>query len=290
MRSSAVFSTALLTMLLLALNGCVVDVEEALGEFDPAYFSREEPLESTTSLKAEVNLGLGNLKVADSDEEMLFELDIEYNGNSDKPEVDFSREGNSARLRVDLEGKKGSGWWGDDNRIDLLISPGAGLDARLITGVGENIVDLSELRVETLEIVNGVGSTEIYKDKPNEVECSSVEVTNGIGHLEMTGLGNYAFEDFSFHGGIGESTLDFSGEWKSVGDIQIKVGLGSLKVILPEELGVRIRSSKSFLSNIEMPDFDQIGNEYLSRNIEDAEKEISINLNTGIGEVRFIRE
>lgn len=289
MRISGSFATALFTVILL-LSGCVADVEEVIGEFEPAHFSREEPLESTTSLKAVVNLGLGNLKVADSEENVLFDLDIEFNGKSDKPEVEFTREGNSAKLRVDLEGRKGSGWWGQDNRIDLLLSPGAGLDARLVTGVGENIIDLSELRVENLEIVNGVGSTEIYKDKSNDVACGSLEVTNGIGHLEMTGLGNYAFDEFTFSGGIGDSTLDFSGEWKSTGDIEIKVGLGSLRVILPDELGVRIRSSKSFLSNIEMPDFDQIGNEYLSRNIEEAEQEITIRLNTGIGEVRFIRD
>ena len=75
-----------------------------------------------------------------------------------------------------------------------------------------------------------------------------------------------------------------------MGDISIKVGLGSLEVLLPDEIGVRVKSSKSFLSNLQLPGFNQVGNEYRSSNINEAEKEIVISLNTGIGEVSFRRD
>ncbi len=272
------------------LAGCVSGLDEIAGDFDPAHLSREEPLEGAGQLNARVNLGLGSLKVVKGREAVLFDLDIDYNGNQDKPEVEFSRSGNKAELRVDLKGRKGSGWWGDDNKIDLSLSPEVDLDAGFITGVGENIVDLTGLKVEKLEIINGVGNTEIYMDEINRTACRVLEVTNGIGHLEMTGIGNYAFDDFRFSGGIGDSSLDFSGEWRAAGDIDIKVGMGSLKVMVPHDLGVRIKSSKSFLSNLDMPGFDQVGNEFLSENINEAEKEIVIRLNTGIGDVRFVRQ
>lgn len=272
------------------LSGCVSGLDEIAGDFDPAHFSREEPLEGAGQLNARVNLGLGSLKVVKGREAVLFDLDIDYDGNQDKPEVDFSRSGNKAELRVDLKGRKGSGWWGDDNKIDLSLSPEVDLDAGFITGVGENIVDLTGLKVEKLEIINGVGNTEIYMDEINRTACRVLEVTNGIGHLEMTGIGNYAFDDFRFSGGIGDSSLDFSGEWRAVGDIDLKVGMGSLKVMVPHDLGVRIESSKSFLSNLDMPGFDQVGNEFVSGNISEAEKEIVIKLHTGIGDVRFVRQ
>jgi len=63
--------------------------------------------------------------------------------------------------------------------------------------------------------------------------------------------------------------------------------MGSLEVTVPEDMGVRVKSTKSFLSNMQMPGFKQVGNEYLSGNIDIAEKEIVIRLNTGIGDVRF---
>jgi Cell wall-active antibiotics response LiaF, C-terminal/N-terminal domain of toast_rack, DUF2154 len=272
------------------LTGCVNEFSEIVGDVNPAHFSQVGSLEDTEQLRAQVNLGLGSLEVDKGDNDVLYDLGIDYNGDNDKPEVDFSRSEKSASLRIDLEGKRGSSWWEDDNRITLSLSPKVDLDVRFTTGVGENILDFTGLKVENLEVVNGVGNTEIYMDKINLVSCNSVAVTNGIGHLEMTGLGNYAFSDFSFNGGIGDSTLDFSGGWESIGDISIKVGLGSLEVLLPDEIGVRVKSSKSFLSDIQLPGFDQVGNEYRSSNINNAEKEIVISLNTGIGEVRFRRD
>ncbi len=271
------------------LTGCVSEVNEIIGEFDPAHLSQEEALENAQSLKAQINLGLGSLKVAKGDEATLYDLRIDYNGKSDKPEVDFSRSEKTASLKVSMEGKKGSGWWREDNKINLSISPEVDLDARLTTGVGENLVDLTGLKVADLEVVNGVGNTEIYMDGVNGINCKTLNVTNGIGHLEMTGLGNYGFSDFRFNGGIGDSSLDFSGDWKSIGDISIKVGLGSLEVVVPEYVGVKVKSSKSYLSSMQMPGFDQVGNEYLSSNIKEAEKQIVIRINTGIGEVRFRR-
>lgn len=271
------------------LTGCVSEVNEMIGEFDPAHLSREEVLENAESLEAQINLGLGSLKMVKGDADTLYDLRIDYNGKSDKPEVDFSRSGNRASLRVSMEGKQGSGWWKEDNKINLSISPEVDFNARLTTGVGENLIDLSGLKVAGLEVVNGVGNTEIYMDEINGTDCKALNVTNGIGHLEMTGLGNYGFSDFRFNGGIGDSTLDFSGDWKSVGDISIKVGLGSLEVVVPDYLGVKVRSSKSFLSSMQMPGFEQVGNEYVSSNIKEAEKQIVIQVNTGIGDVRFRR-
>jgi len=271
------------------LTGCVDEFSEIIQETDTAHLSQEEALENTEELQVQINLGLGSLEVTGGEADSLYDLSIDYNGKNDKPEIDFSRSGNSASLRVLLEGKHGSNWWKDKNRIRISLSPEVNLDASFITGVGENIVDLTGMKVEEMEVVNGVGNTEIYMDEINQASCRSINVTNGIGSLKMTGIGNFAFSDFSFTGGIGDSSLDFSGEWESIGDITIKVGLGSLEVMLPDDVGVRVKSSKSFLSNLQMPGFDQVGNEYRSSNINEADKEIVIRLNTGIGDVRFNR-
>jgi len=272
----------------LSLTGCVSEVSEFIGESEPAHISQAENLEGTENLKVQVNLGLGSLEVTRGDAEKLFDLDIDYDGKNDKPKIRFTRDGSSALLRIELEGKKGSGWLQEDNRITLELSPEVELAACFVTGVGENQVDLTGLKVGSLEVVNGVGHAEIHMDEVNRAKCGPVKVTNGIGHLEMTGIGNYGFSDFAFTGGIGDSTLDYSGTWDVIGDIEIKVGLGSLEVDIPEELGVRIRTSKSFLSNIQMPGFSQVGNEYLSGNIDETEKKIVISLNTGIGGVSFV--
>ena len=258
-----------------------------IGEADYDHLYQDEALENTEKLQAQINLGLGNLKVTRGESSELYGLRIDYNGKKDKPGVEFSRSGNSALLKVSMEGKHGPGWWRDENRIDLSFSPEVDLDARLVTGVGENLVDLTGMTVKKLEVVNGVGNTEIFMDEINKIACGSVNITNGIGHLEMTGLGNYGFSDFCFNGGIGDSSLDFSGEWKSIGNINIEVGLGSLEVTVPEDMGVRVKSTRSFLSKMHMPGFKQVGNEYHSGNIDKAEKELVIRLNTGIGDVRF---
>ena len=278
---------SVLALLVVFNSGCVAEVDEIMSEMETSRLTQDQPLEDTTEIKASVNLGVGSLEISRGDSEKLYDLRIDYTGEKDRPKVDFSRSGNSAVLKVELEGKRGSSWLNNDNKINLEISPEVDIDACFTTGVGENIVDLTGLKIAGLELINGVGNTEIYMDGINSASCGRVDVTNGIGSLEMTGIGNFAFSDFNFTGGIGESTLDFSGEWNTIGDVEIQVGLGSLEVTLPDNIGVRIKSSKSFLSNIEMPGFKQIGNEYRSSNIDDAEKVLLIRLNTGIGDVHF---
>ena len=275
---------------LMLLSGCGAEVDEIMSELETAQLSQDQPLEDTTRLEAIVELGVGSLDISRGREEELYDLRIDYTGPEEEPTVDFERSGDSATLKVQLEGKSGSGWWHDENRIDLEFSPKVDLDATFITGVGDNQVDLTGLKIQGLEIVNGVGNTEINMDDGNQVACETVNITNGIGHLEMTGIGNLSFSDFNFTGGIGDSTLDFSGAWNKIGEIEIKVGLGSLEVMLPEDIDIRIKTSKSFLSNVQAPGFEQVGNEYRSGDVENSERVLLIRLNTGMGSVRFQRD
>jgi len=272
----------------ICLSGCVTDVNEIMADSEPATLRQDESLEGSERLEANVEMGVGNLEISRGDADQLYDLRIDYDGANNEPEVNFDRGEGTAELKVCLDSEKGSGWWIGDNRISLELSPEVDLDATFVTGVGDNLVDLTGLKIERLEVINGVGESEIHMDENNKISCGSICVTNGIGSLEMTGIGNFSFSDFNFTGGIGESTLDFSGDWNSIGDINIKVGMGSLKVMLPEDLPVRIKTSKSFLSSLDLPGFKQVGNEYQSGDVDGAERMLLIRLNTGIGDVRFV--
>jgi predicted membrane protein len=121
----------------------------------------------------------------------------------------------------------------------------------------------------------------------NPVACERFEISSGVGDLDLVGLGNLSFDEMRFRGGVGEATLDFSGDWVSVGEVRIEVGVGGISLLLPRDVGAEIRASKTFMSNIELPDFTKKGNTYYSNNIDRVSKVIKFRVTAGIGEVEL---
>jgi hypothetical protein len=103
--------------------------------------------------------------------------------------------------------------------------------------------------------------------------------------LDLIGLGNFNFHKLDFRGGVGESTLDFSGEWQTQGSVDIEVGVGGILIKLPRDIGAELRISKGFFSNYDIEGFVKRGDTFYSDNLEKVGKVLKLNIRSGIGEV-----
>jgi ferredoxin len=56
-----------------------------------------------------------------------------------------------------------------------------------------------------------------------------------------------------FEGGVGSYILDFSGSLENEVEVDIKVGLGSITISIPDDIGVKIFYEESFISSIDFP-------------------------------------
>lgn len=272
----------------LILTSCVTLWDENNSRY--ATFSKSEPVQGEKTLEAYVKLNVGTMQIEPGTTSNAYELDVEYNERAFRPRLDFDRSGERATLRFELKGEGKSVRRVGKSRLNLRLNPDISLRLEAETGVGESQIDLSGMKVESLLLESGVGETRLSMLSPNKVNCEEVELRCGVGALEVTGLGNFSFKDFRFKGGVGGSKLDFSGDWREVGDVDISVGVGGVEILLPRDIGAEIRMSRSFLTGVDIDGFRKEGDKYVSENIDRAKKIVRFRISAGVGgiEIRWI--
>lgn len=267
---------------LMALATCSCVMVGNWSKIEYADFKSSEPSQGEERLEVRLALGVGQMHVEPGTASQAYELDLRYNKAAFKPELNFRRQGDTAVLRFDLEGK-GSSRNAGNNELNLRLNPQAILQLDGDTGVGENEIDLSGMKVESVRLKAGVGETTLSMLSANPIRCKKVELKNGVGGFEARGLGNLNFDELDFEGGVGGAQLDFSGAWEQSGDISISVGVGGVEVVLPREVGFEVRASKSFLSGLSIRGFEKQGGIYRSDNYDEVQKHARIHVKAGIG-------
>jgi predicted membrane protein len=106
----------------------------------------------------------------------------------------------------------------------------------------------------------------------------------GAAEFHVSDIANANCRRVRFQGGVGEVTLDFSGEWRQSMDADVDVSNGSLNLRLPRDVGVVIRLSR-FLASFESAGFVKRGRAYYSSNYESARHRLTLDINATIGGV-----
>ena len=89
--------------------------------------------------------------------------------------------------------------------------------------------------------------------------------------------------------GLGEATVDFSGNWNQDFSATMEVGLGELKLRLPRGLPVKINCECSFLSSVDFDDFRKIGDDvYVSPSYEDSKDYVQFDISIGLGSAEVV--
>lgn len=106
-------------------------------------------------------------------------------------------------------------------------------------------------------------------------------------NLDLSGL---RMSDLKVDAGVGDVEVDLSGKWQESFDVDINTGVGETTVILPNSAGVKIHSQEG-VGKSNFDGFTSIGNNtYVNEAFDSADVIISVNVETGVGEVNFILE
>lgn len=83
--------------------------------------------------------------------------------------------------------------------------------------------------------------------------------------------------------GVSDSTIDLSGEWENDFSVNIKLGIGDMTILLPEQTGVRVKVSTG-IGQTDMKGFTSLGNGvYVNEAYENADVKIEMKADVGIG-------
>lgn len=261
-------------------------------------------------LDVAVKYAAGRLRVAPAEDGELYSYHITYDADVFRPLNQWTMEDGTGRLRVGIRKDDGreeeagwKRWWRrllslnfdldldaeGAGTLDLRLSPEVPTRLDLEVGAAENRLELGGLSLTELEVSTGASDTDLTFGSPNRVEMERLDIEAGAASFRAEGLGNARVRELSFGGGVGDVKLDFTGEW--TGDMEASVGmaLGSLRLVFPRDLGVRIHK-EGFLTSVDAPGFvNTEGGGLESQNWSTAGYRLELSIRTAMGSVEIDR-
>lgn len=157
--------------------------------------------------------------------------------------------------------------------------------------VGKGVYDLSGLQVRDFNLNSGASDVTLRFDQPNAIEIDNISIESGVSRFSGKQLGNANFKRFRFQGGVGSSTLDFSGALEREVDVDVEMALGAITLVIPPETGARVFYEEGWLSHIDYErDFRRVEeHQYTSENFATARGRMNIRIDAGPGSVKLRR-
>jgi hypothetical protein len=178
----------------------------------------------------------------------------------------------------------------DEWYVELAEGIPMSLDVEL--GAGKSDFDFTGLIINDLTISTGASSSKLNFGEMNTGEIKNLKIESGVSKFTANNLNNANFRRLEFEGGVGSYVLDFGGELKRDVKVDINVGLGAMTIIVPKEIGLKIKYEDSWLSNLSLDDDEFVRRKkgiYESENYSNAEGKMDISIESGLGSVKIKR-
>jgi hypothetical protein len=286
---------ALAALLFLGLSGFAV----LLNELQPF---KKIPLGNEKELKAIVEGGLADVTIARGTAASILDASMDLEDeDSPRGSVDYTTRGGIGYVSVDLspDGGEEKGSKKKDGHINihsstwkLLYTDAVPISFDIELGLGEADIDMSGLSVKDFDLSTGASSVRLAWNEPNKNAIETMTIEAGLSKFKAMGLGNANFRKLNFEGGVGRYSLDFHGNLKKEVDVDAEVGLGSLTIVIPSNIGVRVIYEKNWMTDLEIDrDFaEQDDDTYQTANYSTAAGRINLRVEAGFGSVEIRRD
>lgn len=251
---------------------------------------KDYPIDPQKKLTVSVAVDAGQIKISANDELGKIHVLLQYDDRYDQIEINHNARINEFFISIDREDWLKSI---DDDRTpklsmalptDVVIL----LESKIMAG--EVKFELGDLRLKDFRLQNSAGEVKVDFATPNQIEMELLEVDVKIGKTWLRRLGNARFHQAWINGGIGELSIDFSGQGCTTARADIDLDIGETKIYLPRELGVRFDSATlGFLTQKQIDfDFEKKGRFYYSPGYESSAQRLDCSISAGIGELRVV--
>lgn len=253
-----------------------------------------QKLEDTDEKRVSIEFSAGRLAIRSIDEGLLYRLKLRYKKDYFEPVTDLS--GNRLHLGVERtrKGFRGIFNWnssGGGNEFDLELTREVPMDLHINFGAGSAELDLGGLALTGLEFNTGASESRIKVSAPNREQILKAQFNVGAADFQLEQLGNLNAEDIEINAGMGSFEISLDGSWQRDALISIDMGVGSLELHVPEDLGFQLLKN-SFLTSLDgVRNLVKDGNAYYSLNWDEADRNVTVDLDGALGSVivRLIR-
>lgn len=272
------------------LAGCEARAGEPMAHLEKAVTA-----DGARALNLEVLVGSAQLDMRTHSGAPMVSLEIDYSGERE-PVIEYAVTGDRGELKVRNSREQGVGFTilgrhRDEAQLDhwtISLSRDLPVAVKVEFGLGAGHADFGGLELESLSFATGLSDVELDFSEPCKGRVSSAELATGLGSMEVRGLSNARIEKLEFAGGLGSALLDFEGRYRQEVPVDLDVGMGSLLLRVPEDMGVKIRHSDSFLSNHEFDRLEKASSDtWYSTNWREGEGNLYFKLSVGMGSVEL---
>ena len=240
-----------------------------------------------SALNVRVTYGAGRFSVHRAPPEILYHMQLRYDEDVFAPRSEYD----GRTLELGLDGTQNARIWrqgGGD--MDLELTGSVPMDLELEFGAVRADIDLGGLSLTTLSVETGASESLLDVSLPNPIAMTQAEFRAGAAAFTARRLGNLHTRRIEVSAGVGDMTLDLTGDWRQNADVIVKMGLGSLHLLFPEGLGVKLER-KTFLTSVDTEGLVKRGDAYYSLDWESAEHRVTVLVEAAFGrvEVRWVR-
>lgn len=238
------------------------------------------------SLSVAVRYGVGRLQVRSASGGPLYRMRLRYDEDGFVPLADYAQ----GRLRVGLEGTGRRISIGRDRsggEMELELARGVPMDLELELGAVRADVDLGQLALTRLQLRTGASETRLDVSSPNRVPMGRAGLEIGAADFTALRLGNLDASEITVNAGVGKVRLELTGEWRRDARLNVQMGLGSLELVVPEGVAIRL-IPQTFLTSLDSEGLVKRGDSFYSTDWDQAGRRVTVHVNAAFGSIKVL--
>ena len=250
--------------------------------------SSSRQLHGERALTVDVSYVAGRFRLLPAEPGTMYQMEMRYDEEKFTPVREFDPSDNSLRLGLRSHGHVTLADRGDPDdapTLDLTLATGVPLALTVELGAAEANADFGGLAITRLSYKTGASRSQLRFTRPNPVACDEVAFDVGAAQFTATGLGNLGCARMKFEGGVGSVTLDFTGAWRASERADVSVALGTVRLRLPQGLGVSITLDR-FLASFDQEGFTQRGSVWYSDGYAAAGNHLDLKVESAFGGIQ----
>ncbi len=244
-----------------------------------------------TRLRAAIGFGAGDVSIQPAPEGTLYAADLTWDAERFAPRTRYDAA--AAHLSIALEPIGGGGVRVASTRhlaqrAVITLSPTAELDLDATLGAADATLELGGLRLAELRVRTDATRATVRFSRPNPGACSRADFRGGAAELEISHLGDAGCRVVQVEGGVGTVTLDLGGAWPAEAKLDVSVTLGSVRLRVPRDLGVRLTLER-FVASFQPAGFVQEGGAWVTEGYASAARKLELRVAATVGGVQVER-
>lgn len=243
-------------------------------------------------IKVNVEFGGGTIKIQSDDENNIFRGNTTFSKKEYKPKVNYETIDDSLGYLQIFPAEKTINIFDSKdlkkNKWNLFFSTEIPYEFNFEFGASDAKLDFTNIQIQTLKIENGVGKLVFDCQETNKTSLKELQIDSGVGEMVFNNLLNTNFEKFCFDGGLGDYVLNFTGKSnQKKASAVVNVGLAEVEILLEKGISVEITKEASFLSKVNLDDFEKVGAElYRNANFDRKDFVLYLKIEVGFGKIK----